>query len=429
MQQARRIYGRLTGKGKVVLAIIALIILYLIFPSWGGNDDNDEPTKQMSFPGFEKRQYNTVSDLLNNSPSVSPIELQYLNLPPFLNNKNEFDHYVNGGNMLLSRSADYVRLVRDQPRQNGYLFSKATISANDLSAIEATIEFKIHGEQEKQGVIGDGMALWFTTEQLQQGDVFGMQSNYNGLGLFIDTYKNYNTKKNRHSFPYLSLQRNNGFAGHYNKEKDGIDTQLGGCALHRSYNNGDKHSKLRFTYIRQANVLEIDFDTNGDGDWRTCFRKENVAVDEIFPVGRPLYFGVSAETGELHHSVDVHSIDIRSYRNKDGSLISSLDSLGEGIQMSTYGDDTEANSEAGSATRRKRRSLERLKRQERKLKEQDKLKYGSEHGFVGWFFGLVWKFVKLCFYVGIALVGVYACVIAYRIYQDKQRKKNRGGLL
>lgn len=436
LQQAKRIYGRLTTKGKIVFAIIGLIFLYLIFPRWNSFDNN------VDVDGFsqsharistqvDKTNYNTVSDLLNFSPGTNIVGLQYLSLPPFLNAKNEFDHYINGGNMLLSRTADNVRLVRDKPKQIGYLFSRSSISVEDLSAIEATVEFKIHGEQEKQGIIGDGMALWFTSEQLTQGDVFGMQSNYNGLGLFIDTYKNFNHKKNRHAFPYLSIQRNKGIENFYEKERDGVDTQYGGCALHRIYNNGNNHSKLRFTYMRQAGVVEIDIDANADGTWRTCFRKENVAVDDLLPIGRPVYFGVSAETGELHHNVDIFSLDVKSFRNKDGSIISSLEALGEGINLG--GEDTAEYTENGepasASTRRRRKSLERLRRQERKLKEQDKAKYGSDHGFVGWFFNSVWKIIKFCFYIVLTLLGIYACVIAFRIFKEKQRKKNTGSLL
>lgn len=432
-QKARRIYGRLTTKGKVVFAVIGLLFLYLIFPSWGSSKiENDGFTQSHSRDtgDFDNNQYNTVSDLLNLSPGVSPVQLQYLSIPPFLNSKNEIENYINGGSMLLSRSANYVRLVRDIPKQTGFLFSRLTISPDDLSAIEATVEFKIHGAQEKQGIIGDGMAIWFTTEQLSQGDVFGVQSNYNGLGLFVDTYKNYNHKKNRHSFPYLSLQRNRGMDHFYEKEKDGIDTQFGGCALHRIYNNNDKHTKLKFTYLREAGVVEIDLDINGDGSWRTCFRKENLGVDDLFPVGRPLYFGVSAETGELHHNVDIYGLDVKTYRNKDGGIITSLESLGEGIRLDGQTQESiESKRRESGATRRKRRSLERLRRQEKKLKEQDKQKYGSEHGFVGWFFGLVWRFIKVFFYLVLVISGFYACVIGYRVFKDKQRKKNSGGLL
>lgn len=203
LQKVKRIYNRLTTKGKIVFAVIGLLFFYLFFPSWSSSETASDGFTQghsKNTADFDNSQFNTVSDLLNLSPGISPVQLQYLSIPPFLTAKNEIENFINGGSMLLSRSADYVRLVRDIPKQTGFLFSRATISPDDLSAIEATVEFKIHGAQEKQGIIGDGMAIWFTTEQLSQGDVFGVRSDYNGLGLFVDTYKNYNHKKNRHAF-------------------------------------------------------------------------------------------------------------------------------------------------------------------------------------------------------------------------------------
>lgn len=444
LHKLRRIYSRLTPKGKIVFGVIGLIVFYFLLPSWSSSSsknvidisDDNLVSNNNDITRISSNEFHTLSDLLNNSPQVSKVNLNYLSLPPFLDSSNKFPHYKNGGNMLLSRNSDYVRLTKDIPRQNGNLFSHSTISTEDLSAIEIEVDFKIHGEQLKSSMIGDGMAIWLTTEQLKSGDVFGMQSDFNGLGFFLDTYKNYNGKRNRHAFPYLSIQRNKGIFNYYEKLKDGLETQLGGCALHRIYNTDKSNnpSKLKITYIRQANILEIIADVEGTNDWRTCFRKENVEVDELFPIGRPLYLGVSAETGELHHNVDLYSINVKTFRNKDGTEISEIDSLGQGIEVydtDEYINKYDNNDNNGMVNRRRqaRKSLNRLRRQEKKLKEADKAKYNSEHGFVGWFFGLVWKFIKMIFYLVLILLACYAVVIGYRVYKQKQRKNNRNGLL
>jgi mannose-binding lectin 2 len=447
--RTRRIYDRLTTKGKVFFGFIALVLLYLIFQLFGGsgknidssyNNDSDRDVYDMNANGkkLSINDFNTISDLLNASPKANKVELTYLSLPPYLNSENKFPHYKNGGNMLLSRSADFVRLTKDAPKQSGHLFSHLPLSTDDLSAFEIELELKIHGNQEKQSMVGDGMAIWLTTDPLKQGDVFGMQGDFNGLGLFVDTYKNYNGKKNRNAFPYLSIQRNRGVSGYYDKSTDGINTQIGGCALHRLYNS-ENPSRLRLTYIRQANIFEVDVSIDGENNWRTCFRKENAQPDDFLPIGRPLYLGVSAETGELHHNVDLYSINARTYRYQDGGIISEIDSLGEGLTLSdtqeydSVGDEDENNNNIGdnvlSTRRKKRKTLNRLRRQERKLKEMDKIKYGSEHGFVGWFFGLVWKFIKFVFYFTLVLLAAYAGVVGFRVYKEKQRKKSRGGLL
>lgn len=450
--KTRRVYSRLTTKGKVVFGIISLIFLYLIFPSWssksqggdGSSSSNyysrssDNSISESDYKTVTSDKYRTVSDILHHSPKVNSVALSYLSLPPYLDSNNKIPHYKNGGNMLLARNSDYVRLVKDSPKNSGHLFSKIPISEDDLSAFEVELEFKITGNQEKISLIGDGMAIWLTAEQLNQGDVFGMQSNFNGLGIFIDTYKNYNSKRNRHAFPYLSIQRNWEDPFHYDKATDGTGTEVGGCSLHRIYNN-EESTKLKITYVRDANVFEIDVDVEGNGDWRTCFRKENVKLDELVPAGKPVYLGVSAETGDLHHNVDLYTINANTFRNKDGSLITEIDSLGEGIRViDTESSKKEADDRSDSkgsgnvdreVRRRSRRTMSRLRRQEKKLKELDRIKYGSEHGFVGWFFNWVKYIFKVIFMLILVAIALYACVIGYRVHREKQRKKAPSGLL
>lgn len=450
--KTRRVYSRLTTKGKVVFGIISLIFLYLIFPSWssksqggdGSSSSNyysrssDNSISESDYKTVTSDKYRTVSDILHHSPKVNSVALSYLSLPPYLDSNNKIPHYKNGGNMLLARNSDYVRLVKDSPKNSGHLFSKIPISEDDLSAFEVELEFKITGNQEKISLIGDGMAIWLTAEQLNQGDVFGMQSNFNGLGIFIDTYKNYNSKRNRHAFPYLSIQRNWEDPFHYDKATDGTGTEVGGCSLHRIYNN-EESTKLKITYVRDANVFEIDVDVEGNGDWRTCFRKENVKLDELVPAGKPVYLGVSAETGDLHHNVDLYTINANTFRNKDGSLITEIDSLGEGIRViDTESSKKEADDRSDSkgsgnvdreVRRRSRRTMSRLRRQEKKLKELGRIKYGSEHGFVGWFFNWVKYIFKVIFMLILVTIALYACVIGYRVHREKQRKKAPSGLL
>ncbi len=49
------------------------------------------------------------------------------------------------------------------------------------------MEFKIHG---KNQLYGDGFAMWLTKERAKPGPVFGSADNFEGLGIFFDTYKN-----------------------------------------------------------------------------------------------------------------------------------------------------------------------------------------------------------------------------------------------
>lgn len=449
VHKMRRLYNRLTTKGKIVFGILFCLVLYLVMPSWSSSsksndkgaanyytrsnqNDNRLTQNKENEVYVSSNNMKTLSDLLHHSPKVNPISLNYLSLPPYLDSDLKFPHYNNGGNMLLSKTSDFVRLVRDSPKNSGYVFSKVPISVNDLSAIEIQVEFQISGEQEKISLIGDGMGIWLTSEPLKQGDVFGMQGDFNGLGMFIDTYKNQNGKRNRNTFPYLSIQRNRGDPNFYNKGMDGIDSQFGGCSVSDIYNN-EKPSKFKFTYIRQAKVFEVNVDTTGDGNWKTCFRKENLDVDDILPVGKPIYLGVSAETGDLHHNVDLKEINVTTFRlNDNNKLIDEIDTLGEGIKIvesEKEEEEYENLNNQGSSNlkrRRNRRTINRLRKQEKKLKEKDLEKYNNHSGFVGWFFHILWKIFKT---VVIICVAAYACLIGYRVYKEKRKQKYQGGLL
>lgn len=76
---------------------------------------------------------------------------------------------------------------------------------------------------------GDGMAIWFTTERAEPGQVFGFRDKFNGLGVFIDTYKNGRTGT---VFPYVMAMAGNGSIS-YDKETDGQDQELAGCSVRR----------------------------------------------------------------------------------------------------------------------------------------------------------------------------------------------------
>ena len=90
------------------------------------------------------------------------------------------------------------------------------------------VEFKIHGQGHLHG---DGMAIWITEERGQPGKVFGHRDNFNGLGVFIDTYKN---QRPGVVFPYVMAMVGNSSVT-YDKDHDGKDNELAGCSVWQSY--------------------------------------------------------------------------------------------------------------------------------------------------------------------------------------------------
>ena len=75
------------------------------------------------------------------------------------------------------------------------------------------------------------MAMWLTKQRGQQGPVFGMADKFEGLGIFIDTYKN-----NRPGtvFPYISAMMGDGQTS-YDKDNDGKSNEIAGCSVCASH--------------------------------------------------------------------------------------------------------------------------------------------------------------------------------------------------
>lgn len=117
---------------------------------------------------------------------------------------------------------NYVRLTNDVPHRSGWLFSRLPLTATDF---EIVVEFSIHGKG--PALAGDGMAMWLTREHGVRGPVFGSKDNFDGLGIFVDTYKN-----GRHGvgFPYVMAMAGDGNTP-YDMEHDGQANELAGCAV------------------------------------------------------------------------------------------------------------------------------------------------------------------------------------------------------
>jgi hypothetical protein len=125
-----------------------------------------------------------------------------------------------GGDAVI-RTDKYVRLTGDIGSRAGWVFSRVPLTATNW---EIEVEFKISGTGT---LYGDGMAMWLTKQRAQGGNVFGFQDKFDGLGVFIDTYKN-----NRPGivFPYVMAMLGDGQTV-YDKENDGKANELAGCSV------------------------------------------------------------------------------------------------------------------------------------------------------------------------------------------------------
>ena len=71
------------------------------------------------------------------------------------------------------------------------------------------------------------MAMWITKQRAQTGTVFGFTDNFEGLGIFIDTYKNGRAGV---TFPYVMAMLGDGKTP-YDNDNDGKANDIGGCSV------------------------------------------------------------------------------------------------------------------------------------------------------------------------------------------------------
>jgi len=173
---------------------------------------------------------------------------------------------------------------------------------------EVEVEFKITGTG---NLYGDGMAMWVTTSRAEMGNVFGMKNEFEGLGIFFDTYKN-----NRPGvvFPYVMAMLGDGKTK-YDQGNDGKDTELAGCSA-RGIRNSDNPTKAKVTYF-QDKSLTVDLMYKKEDEWTRCFEVPNVKLPQTS------YLGFSAETGELSDNHDIISIETKNLYSPSGKGIGS----------------------------------------------------------------------------------------------------------
>ncbi|OWB70581.1 hypothetical protein B5S31_g259 [[Candida] boidinii] len=466
MYKFKRFNSKLTPRGRWTFIIIFLIIFYkfilggsLTFGLFGRNGINSQSAEDIEDEVERISLNEEVNKLIHEgNEKISRNNLNYLKLDEPFVNQNDLSvyNYDNGGNMFINQHDKKISLVTDDPHKIGYIFSNNAMTSKDAESFEIEIDFSIHGEQLKTGLIGDGLAIWLTDKHLQRGDVFGMQSNYNGLGIFIDTYRNGQRIKGQHkNFPYVSIQPNNGQYGKYDKNTDGAASEIGGCSLHRVYNmrSGDGLSRLRIYYIKKTNYLSIDFDVSGTGkEFQNCFTSEN---NNFINLPSNPFLGLSAETGDLYHQVDIFKIKATSLKDATtGESIESIDKIidlvesdrsssSSGIENDGSNSNfanTDNSHEAISERRRRRinrrnqkiegrKSKSHQKKVNKRLKEMNENSFGDERGPIGWILNKLWVLLKISFYLSLLSVFTYIAYVGLRVYKDNKRKNNTRGLL
>ncbi|KAF2481365.1 legume-like lectin family-domain-containing protein [Neohortaea acidophila] len=226
---------------------------------------------------------------------------------PYLDGEMQSRWWDFGGSTII-RQDQYVRLTASRPSQAGWIFSKVPLTATNW---EIEVEFQISGTG---SLFGDGMAMWVTKQRAEMGPVFGMKDQFEGLGIFFDTYKN-----NRPGvvFPYVMAMLGDDRTP-YDQANDGKSNELAGCSA-RGIRNADTPTKAKVTYF-QDKQLTVDLMYKNEEDWTRCFEVSNVRLPSVS------YLGFSAETGELSDNHDIISVTTKNLYSAGGSGAGSSDS-------------------------------------------------------------------------------------------------------
>ncbi|XP_048359691.1 protein ERGIC-53 isoform X2 [Sphaerodactylus townsendi] len=195
--------------------------------------------------------------------------------------------WVHTGNAI--PSADQIRITPSLKSQKGSVWTKSK-SVFEYWEIEVT--FRVTG----RGRIGaDGLAVWFTEGQGLEGPVFGAADNWNGIGIFFDSFDN-DAKKNN---PAIVIVGNNGKL-HYDHQNDGSTQALASCQ--RDFRNKPYPVRAKIVYYQKTLHVFINNGFTPDKeDYEFCAKVENMVLPSEG------YFGISAATGGLADDHDVLS--------------------------------------------------------------------------------------------------------------------------
>ncbi|XP_065100050.1 protein ERGIC-53 [Paramisgurnus dabryanus] len=248
---------------KCLAARVCLLLISLIFQSViADNNAGDVPHRRFEYKYSFKGPHLTQSD-------------------------GRIPFWVHTGNAI--PSSDQVRITPSLRSQKGSVWTKSPVHFENW---EAEVAFRVSG----RGRMGaDGLAIWFTTSQGLDGPVYGAADQWNGVGIFFDSFDNDGKKNN----PAVIVVGNNGKLV-YDHQNDGTTQSLGTCL--RDFRNKPYPVRAKITYYKQTLSVYINNGFTPDKeDYEYCTKVENMILPETG------FFGISAATGGLADDHDVLS--------------------------------------------------------------------------------------------------------------------------
>ncbi|ODV61397.1 Uip5p, partial [Ascoidea rubescens DSM 1968] len=383
-----------------------------------------------SINSFSNEELNSIlGGHSRNLKIIKKIENPKFNLKsPYLKNdlSGETSPNWNFNGDILIRNNKYVRLTSEQKHQSSRVFSNSKINE---TSFELEFYLSINGKGMVNGLHGDGMAIFLSTEQLGKGPVMGAQENFNGLSIIVDTYKNGRAGV----FPYVQAWLNDGTQS-YDKDNDGKANEITGCVGRSLWNPKQGVVKARLFYV-QDGYISLDFDYRNDENWKNCFTLQDIFLPKDF------YLGFSAQTGDLYQNVDLVETHLYSlYKFNDEPIDefndllqimsdpdpNSPDKFEDAIEEVIIDRNTRRSRKISKRrdSRQQKRTLRRLQASERRIKKEAELRKLQRKQKIKSFF----KFVKniLLFIIASFILYVVYVYIKVQMRNKKRQYKNVG---
>lgn len=228
-------------------------------------------------------------------------QYKYSFKPPYLAQKDgSVPFWEYSGNAIANE--EMVRITPSLRSQKGAIWTRM---ATNFDWWEVELIFRVTG----RGRIGaDGLAFWYTESRGQDGPVFGSNDQWNGLGIFFDSFDN----DNKHNNPFIMAMTNDGTRV-YDHQQDGSTQQLAGCL--RDFRNKPFPVRAKIEYYQ--NTLTVMFQngmSNNEQDYEMCLRVGNVILPKTG------HFGLTAATGGLADDHDALKFLTHSLQSPDSAV-------------------------------------------------------------------------------------------------------------
>ncbi|TNN85292.1 Protein ERGIC-53 [Liparis tanakae] len=180
---------------------------------------------------------------------------------------------------------------------------KYSFKGPHLSQTDGGIPFWIHTGKWAFGSLHHS-AVWFTSEQGLDGPVYGAADQWNGVGIFFDSFDNDGKKNN----PSIVVVGNNGKLV-YDHQNDGTTQALGTCL--RDFRNKPYPIRAKITYYQKTLTVMINNGFTPDrDDYEFCTKVDNM----VLPGDG--FFGISAATGGLAEEKDKYQEEFQNFQQE-----------------------------------------------------------------------------------------------------------------